>query len=80
MSELLGPEALRRQVDKLITTPTIDGGQLDVAAVATRDDAGVEAQLTAGGGWWSAAAWGQWFRTRGWSVGGVGSLRWGSRR
>lgn len=77
-----GPGALQRQTEKMINAPLpTNGGQLDVAAEAdSTGAAGVEGRIAAGGSWWSVGAWGQWMRDRGWSTGGLGSLRWGSRR
>lgn len=77
----LTPDALRSSVQRILTEPPpSDGGQVDLAAIKTADDAGAEVRLGTGGSWWSLQAWAQWWQRSGWAAGSLGSFRWGGKK
>jgi hypothetical protein len=82
IADALDPDRLRTSVERIITDPPPTDGSMhvDVAAIATKDDAGAEVRVSTGGSWFSAQAWGHWMREKGWAAGGLGSFRWGGKK
>jgi hypothetical protein len=80
LADALTPDALTKSVESIITTPPAGSGlQVDVAVINTDQTTGAEAKVSAGGSWFSAAAWAQWLKDKGWAAGGQGTIKIGGK-
>jgi hypothetical protein len=80
LADALTPDALQKSIESIITTPPAGSGlQVDVAVIKTDQTTGAEAKVSANKGWFSAAAWAQWLKDRGWAAGGQGTIKIGGK-